>query len=40
MQITIIIYIVWQNYTTLYYTVHATQRTAIYRHFIPFLQSP
>ena len=33
-QITIIIYVVWQSYTTLYYTVDATQRTAIYRYFI------
>lgn len=39
MQIAIIIYIAWQSYTTLYYTVDATQITAIYRHFIPFLQS-
>lgn len=40
MQITIIIYVARQSYTTLYYTVDATQKTAIYRYFILFLKPP
>lgn len=39
MQITIIIYVAWQSYTTLYYTVDATEGT-IYRHFFLFPQPP